>query len=130
MTFLLGATKQEALAPTRGNLTATLMSLYKYMYIWCTNLELDYLPKARATVPTSDTFVPSHGLTHLIRSVSLRAEPTTNNPVDLCQEHENKRFKEQAKTLCREFTQKASDKISKASNITRTIAEQLNVSTK
>ena len=109
----------------------TLMSLYKYMSIWCKNLELDNYAKGLLELHFQLAILPSHLRVSLIqnRSVNSRGQPNTNIPVDLCLEHENRRFKEQAKTYRGEFTQKAIDKISKASNVTRTMVKQLKVST-
>ena len=75
------------------------------MYIWCNNLESENYAKELLELHIQPAILPCRLMVSLIqnRSVNSIAEPNTNNPVDLCQEHENSRKKKQdnkENTLC------------------------------
>ena len=82
---------------TASNLT---IKQCKYMSVWCKNLELDNYAKGLLELHFQLAILPSHLRVSLIqnRSDNSREQPNTNIQVDLCLEHENRRFKEQAKT--------------------------------
>ena len=69
------------------------------MYVWCNNFESDNYAKELVELHFQQAILPSRLMVSLIqnRSVNSIAESNTNNPVDLCQEHEKSRKKQDNK---------------------------------
>ena len=108
------------------------MSLYKYMYILCKNLEFDNSAKGLLELQFHPAILPSYLMVSLIqnRSVNSRTEPNTNISVDLCRSMKTRGSRNGRRPIGGNLLKNTIGKISKASNVTRTMVEQLKVSTK